>query len=62
MYGYAAVKVVDRVGSNTKEEKVTSSEFLLFDMYLQLYSILLLLQNKIGKYEIMYNRLQEGKG
>ncbi|XP_020237445.2 dirigent protein 18 [Cajanus cajan] len=32
--GYAAVKVVDKVGSNAKEGKVTSSKFLLFDVYL----------------------------
>ena len=32
--GYAAVKVVDRVGSSTEEGKVTSSKFLLFDVYL----------------------------
>ncbi|KAL2330537.1 hypothetical protein Fmac_018118 [Flemingia macrophylla] len=32
--GYAAVKVVDKVGSNVEEEKVTSSKFLLFDVYL----------------------------
>ncbi|KAL1343277.1 hypothetical protein HN51_029695 [Arachis hypogaea] len=32
--GYAAVKVVDRVGSNAEGGKVTSSKFLLFDVYL----------------------------
>ncbi|KAK7343275.1 hypothetical protein VNO77_11893 [Canavalia gladiata] len=32
--GYAAVKVVDKVGSSTEEGKVTSSKFLLFDVYL----------------------------
>ncbi|KAK7270093.1 hypothetical protein RIF29_22994 [Crotalaria pallida] len=32
--GYAAVKVVDKVGSSTQEGKVTSSKFLLFDVYL----------------------------
>jgi len=32
--GYAVVKVVDKVGSSSKEEKVTSSKFLLFDVYL----------------------------
>ncbi|KAK7374068.1 hypothetical protein VNO80_07493 [Phaseolus coccineus] len=32
--GYAAVKVVDKVGSSSKEKKVTSSKFLLFDVYL----------------------------
>lgn len=32
--GYAAVKVVDKVGSSEKEGKVTSSKFLLFDVYL----------------------------
>ncbi|OIW12785.1 hypothetical protein TanjilG_24718 [Lupinus angustifolius] len=31
--GYAAVKVVDKIGSS-KEGKVTSSKFLLFDVYL----------------------------
>ncbi|KAJ1400201.1 Dirigent protein [Sesbania bispinosa] len=31
--GYAAIKVVDRVGSST-QGKVTSSKFLLFDVYL----------------------------
>lgn len=34
--GYAAVKVVDRVGSSTEGGKVTSSKFLLFDVYLEL--------------------------
>ncbi|XP_061372226.1 dirigent protein 18-like [Gastrolobium bilobum] len=33
--GYAAIKVVDRVGSSSTEQgKVTSSKFLLFDVYL----------------------------
>ncbi|KAK7310259.1 hypothetical protein RJT34_07661 [Clitoria ternatea] len=32
--GYAAIKVVDKVGSSTKEGQVTSSKFLLFDVYL----------------------------
>ncbi|TKY65682.1 Dirigent protein 18 [Spatholobus suberectus] len=32
--GYAAVKVVDKVGSSKGEGKVTSSKFLLFDVYL----------------------------
>ncbi|MED6168459.1 hypothetical protein PIB30_011624 [Stylosanthes scabra] len=32
--GYAAVKVVDRVGSSAEGGKVTSSKFLKFDVYL----------------------------
>lgn len=32
--GYAAVKVVNKIGSSTEEGKVTSSKFLLFDVYL----------------------------
>ncbi|XP_047148471.1 dirigent protein 25-like [Vigna umbellata] len=32
--GFAAVKVVHRVGSSSKDGKVTSSKFLLFDVYL----------------------------
>ncbi|CAJ1811567.1 unnamed protein product [Sphenostylis stenocarpa] len=32
--GYAAVKVVDKVGSSPKEGKVTSAKFLQFDVYL----------------------------
>ncbi|XP_004497314.2 dirigent protein 25-like [Cicer arietinum] len=31
--GYAVVKVVDKIGSSTIEGKVTSSKFLLFDVY-----------------------------
>jgi len=31
--GYAVVKVVDKVGSSTVEGKVTSSKFLLYDVY-----------------------------
>ncbi|RDX71466.1 Dirigent protein 18, partial [Mucuna pruriens] len=54
--GYAAVKVVDKVGSSTKEGKVTSSKFLLFDVYLRIGDSSRKLKSKVV--EVGFNLLQ----